>query len=60
MIEKEINDAALALKKEKAREYQKAYRITNAEIIKARLARYYAARSETIKAKNIAYQTANS
>jgi len=70
MTEKQIDDAAIALKKKKAREYQAAYRAANPEKIKAKResnrekiskysAKYYKANTEKLKAKAIAYRAVN-
>ena len=48
MAKKEIDDAAIALKKEKERARKAAYRAANPEKIKAEKAAYYAANLENI------------
>jgi hypothetical protein len=59
MTEKQIDDAQIALKKEKERARIAAYRAANPEKVKASLARYRAANREKIKVMDAKYRAAN-
>ena len=51
MGKKEIDDATIALRKEKERARMAAYRAANPEKVRAAKAKYYAANPEKFKAK---------
>ena len=55
MSKNEIDDAAIALRKEKDRARMAAYREANPEKVKAAIAKYRAANREKIKASQAAY-----
>ena len=59
MAKKEIDDAAIALKKEKERVRMAAYRAANPEKVKAALAKYRAANREKIKEIDAKYYAEN-
>ena len=56
MSKKEIDDAQIALRKEKERARIAAYRAANPEKVKASVAKYRAANREKIKASQAAYR----
>ena len=58
MSKKEIDDAAIALKKEKERARKAAYRAANPEKEKAAQAKYRATNPEKINARQRAYRAA--
>ena len=59
MNKNEIDDAEIALRKEKERARQAAYREANPEKVKAAVAKYQIANREKVKAAVAKYQVAN-